>query len=70
MEPIVVLIKRHENYVIEAQRLTEKVNGRPVPQEKKVRCSLRLRDLKERLIPQLLAEIAKGDSSSSLWDLE
>lgn len=54
------LVRRYQQYLIERETLKRKVDGRPIPEAKKRLCADRLRDLDERVIPKLTAEMLKS----------
>lgn len=56
-------IQRYLQYLAELNALKLKVNGAPVPEGKKWRRIQRLRDLEERLIPKLMAEMREAVQS-------
>lgn len=51
------LWKLYRSYLIEANRLLQKTDGRPMPEDKRKRCLSRLQDLEGRIIPTLLEKL-------------
>ena len=61
---------RYQNYTTEIQRLREKTNGRPIPEEKRERCLFRLKELETRILPALEAKLQNPDAHTGLWDYD